>query len=181
MKHLVLFLCIAYSFCAPVIAQDKTNAADSVVTSDEGKIESKYDKAKDETTVEFTQLEIAHSAEQQVFLSVSATYPGQKPKKPEDIVVVISVASTQGYKYPDIMTMQVTADGKKLPEVLMLNLDKRRMGEDYLETIGTRMKYEIFKRLTQAKTIELRLHGLTLQLNESQITTLRQLEALLRS
>ena len=181
MKHLVLFLYIAYSFCAPTIAQDKTNAAPSVVASDQVKIESKYDKAKDETTIEFTKLEIARSAEQQVFLSVSAFYPGQKPKKPEDIVVILSVASTQGYKYPDVMTMQVTANGKKLPEVLMLNLDKRRMGEDYLETIGTRMKYEMFKRLTQAKTVELRLHGLTLQLNESQIIKLRELEDLLHS
>ena len=184
MKHLILFLCIACLFCAPVTAQDKTTAtatsAASDIASDEVKIESKYDKAKGETTVEFNKLEISHSAAQQVFLSVSATYPGQKPnQQPEDIIFILSIASAQGYKYPDMMAMQVAADGKKLREVLMLNLDKRRMEEDYLETIGTRMKYESFKRLAQAKTVELRLHGLTLQLNEAQITKLRELEALL--
>lgn len=173
MKHLVLVLCIASLFCAPVMAQEKTG------TDDEVKIETKYDRAKDETTVEFTQLQIAQSAEQVVFLSVSAIYPGQKPKKLEDIIFVISVVSTKGYRYPDVMAMQGTADGKKLPDILMLNLDKRRMGEDYLETIGTRMKYEVFKRLTQARTAELRLQNLTLQLNESQIAKMRELEALL--
>ena len=184
MKHLTLFLSITCLFCTSVIAQDKTNAATgsgaSDVATDEIKVESKYDKSKDETTVEFTKLEIAHSAEQQVFLSVTATYKGLKPKQqPEDIIVIISVVSAHGYKYPDIMAMQVVADGKKLEQVLMLNLDKRRMYEDYLETIGTRMKYEIFKRMTQAKIVELRLQDLTLQLDEAQIAKLRELETLL--
>jgi hypothetical protein len=180
MRHLLLVLFIACLFCAPVPAQEKAGAATSDGTGDEAKIETKYDRAKDETTVEFTQLQIAQSAEQLVFLSVSANYPGQKPKKPEDIVFIISVASTKGYRYPDVMVMQGTADGRKLPDTLMLNLDKRRMGDDYLETIGTRMKYDVFKRLTQAKTVELRLQNLTLQLNESQIAKMRALEALLR-
>jgi hypothetical protein len=184
MKHLTLFLCVAFLYCMPVIAQDKAKVAVAPATSDEKddevNIKTKYDKSKDETTVEFTKLEITHSAEQQIFLSVSATFEGQKPKKqPEDIIVILSVASAHGYKYPDIMKMQVAADGKKLPEILMLNLDKRRMGEEYLETIATRMKYEIFKRMSQAKTIELKLQDLTLQLNEAQITKLRELEALL--
>lgn len=179
MRCSVLFLCLLCLLCAPVMAQDKTNAA---AAGEEVKIESNYDKAKDETTIEFTQLRITSSDEQQVLLSVSAVYPGHKLKKPEDvkdIIFILSVISTRAYRYPDIMAMQVTADGKKLPELLMLNLDKRRMDEDYLETIGTRMKYEIFKRLTQAKTVELRLHTLTLKLDESQITKLRELEALL--
>lgn len=183
MKHLILFLCLACIFCLPVLALDKPGAdasSSSDQASDEIKVETKYDKAKDETTVEFRQMEIAHSAEQQVFLSVSSTYKGQKPKKqPDDIVVIVSVVSARGYRYPDMMAMQVAADGKKLPQVLMLNLDKRQLGEDYLETIGTRMKYEVFKHLTESKNVVLQLQNLTLQLDEAQITKLRELEALL--
>lgn len=180
MKHSVLVLFIACLLCAPATAQEKGGAPASDGAGDGVKIETKYDRAKDETTVEFTQLQIAQSAEQIVFLSVSANYAGQKPKKPEDIIFVISVASTKGYRYPDVMVMQGTADGKKLPDTLMLNLDKRRMGDDYLETIGTRMKYEVFKRLTQSRTVELRLQNLTLQLNEAQVAKMRELEASLR-
>src|SRR5215216_4271900 len=170
MKRLFMLLCAACLACAPVIAQDKANAPASApasgVEDDEVKVESEYDKAKDETTVEFTKLKLAQATSRQVFLSVSATYAGRKPKRqPEDVTFIVSVVSAQGYKYPDMMGMQSVADGKKLPAVLMLNLDKRRLGEDYLETIGTRMKYEILKRLAQAKTVELRLHDLTIQLD----------------
>ena len=187
MKHLILTLCAAYFCCVlatGAIAQDKAGSTapptEQNISTEDAKITSKYDAAKNETTVEFGMLGLADTGKQRILLSVSATYAGQKPKKqPEDIVFILSIASTQGYRYPDAMAMQITADGKKLPQVLMLNLDKRRLDEDYLETIGTRMKYEIFKRLTQANTIELQLHDLTLQFDKTQIAKMRELEELL--
>jgi hypothetical protein len=185
MKYLILSfcaVCLCVGLPAVTNAQAKTSTPPAAESGAQNvaKVEAKYDKEKNETTVELQQLDIAGSQTQKVLLSVSASYAGQKPKQPpEDIIFIVSVISAQGYKYPDMMALQVTADGKKLPEVLMLNLDKRRLDEDYLETIGTRMKYEIFKRLTQAQAVELRLPNLTLQLNETQIAKLRELEGLL--
>lgn len=187
MKHLALLLCAAClaSTLVPVgAAQQRTTTASLASASQsegEVKVETKYDRAKNETTVEFQQLDLGGNQSQRALLSVSASYPGQqKPKKPpEDIIVIISVVSARSYRFPDVMAMQVTADGKKLSPVIMLNLDKRRMDEDYLETIGTRMKYDLFKRLMQARAGEFQLSDLTLQLNESQIGLLRELDALL--
>jgi hypothetical protein len=141
------------------------------------KVESKYDQGKDETTVEFGRLALRGNETQRVFLSVSASYQGQKPKEPNDVILIISVLSSGGYRYPDMMAMQVLVDGKKSSEVLMLNLDKRKAEEDYLETIGTRMKYGQFKRLFQAKSAELQLQNLKLPLDETHLAKLRELDA----
>jgi hypothetical protein len=114
-------------------------------------------------------------------VSVSATYAGRTLKQQlEEIVFILSVVSTKSYRYPDIIQMQVTADGEKLPPVLMLNLVKSPFDADYLETIASRMRYETFKRLTQARTVELKLNDLTLQLDQTPIAKMRELELLLR-
>ncbi len=144
-----------------------------------GKVASKYDKSKDETTVEVRQLSLTGNETQKVVLSVSASYKGQKPKEPEDIIVIISVLSSGGYRYPDMMAMQVLIDGKKASDVLMLNLDKRKADDEYLETIGTRMKYDLFKRLLKASSAELQLQNLRLPLDETLLVKLREMDALL--
>jgi len=144
-----------------------------------GKVASKYDKSKDETTVEVRQLSLTGNETQKVVLSVSASYKGQKPKEPEDIIVIISVLSSGGYRYPDMMAMQVLIDGKKASDVLMLNLDKRKAEDEYLETIGTRMKYDLFKRLLKASSAELQLQNLRLPLDETLLVKLREVDALL--
>lgn len=145
--------------------------------TDLGKVESEYDKGKDETTVEFKALSLPGNETQRVLLSVSGSYPGQKPKEPDVVILIISVLSSGGFRYPDIMAMKVVVDGKKSSEVVMLNLDKRTTEGDYLETIGTRMKYEQFKRLLKAKSAEFQLQNLLLPLSETHLAKLRELDA----
>lgn len=185
MKHLFSLLFAAFLGCASLSvcpAQGRVGTAAVRDSSDdeEAKVTSTYNEEKNETTVEFRMLGVATAGDQRVLLSVSASYAGRKPRsEPEDVVFILSVASPGGYRYPDIMSMKVMADGKRLPEVLMLNLDKRRLEEDYLETIGTRMKYDIFKQLSKSKTVELTLKDLSLKLDETRIAKLKELDALL--
>jgi hypothetical protein len=171
-------------FCGAVamlLATQQLGAAQSEAQDEpeSGKVTSKYDKSKDETTVEVRLLQLRGNETQKVVLSVSASYKGQKPKEPEDIIVIISVFSSGSYRYPDMMAMQVLIDGKKVSDVLMLNLDKRKSDDDYLETLGTRMKYNLFKRLLKAPSAELQLQNLRLPLDETQMGKLREVDALL--
>jgi hypothetical protein len=189
MKRLMPGLFAALSCCMivlPVAAQDKPTSTASTaarnMSDDQTKVKSTYDEAKNETTVEFRQVALASNETQRVFLSVSATYAGKTPPSQlEDVIFIISVVSPERYQYPDMMAMKVSTDGNKLPEVLMLNLDKRPFNPGYLETIGTRMKLEVFKRLAQAKSVDLQLHDLKLRLNETEIAKLREIEVLIRN
>jgi hypothetical protein len=150
--------------------QDKPDAVE---------INSTYDKKKNETEVKFTMLPLASNETQRVLLGMSASYKGQKPKAPEDVIFILQVLSSGSYRYPDAMAMQVVIEGKKVSDVLMVNFDKRRLDQDYLETIGTRMKYDLFQRLLKASSAELRLGSLALPLEATQVTKLREFDALL--
>jgi hypothetical protein len=191
MKHLVLNFCAASLCCFLAIvgnAQNKNDStiqnADSKVSTADAKVTSSYDEAKNQTIVEFRMLGIANTQTERVVLSVSATYQGRKPEKlPDDVIFILSIASTKDNRFPKTMMMEITADGKELPQVLMLNANKRRLSEEdkrnYLETLVTRMKYEIFKQLMQAKSVILKLPDLTLQLDETRMAKMKELDNLL--
>lgn len=184
MKSPLLYLCIVFLFGVSSLplaaAEGRTPGRVSFQENDDAaKVKSTYDKTKDETTVEFRQLPLKGNDAQRVFLSVSASYKGQKPKQPEDVILIISVLSSDGYHYPDIMAMQVLVDGQKVSETPMLNLDKRRADNDYLETIGTRMKYSLFQKLLKSASAELRLANLNPPLEATHVAKLRELDALL--
>ena len=185
MKSLLKLSGAVFVCCAAVMllmARERSAAlqSDAQDQSEITKVDSRYDKGKDETTVEFSQLALRGNETQRIFLSVSASYKGQKPKEPDDVIVIVSVLSSGSYRYPDVMAMQVLVDGKKLSDVLMINLDKRKADDDYLETIGTRMKYDQFKRLLKASAAEFQLQDLRLPITDAHLAKLRELDALLR-
>lgn len=194
MKRIALFLCAASLLQTHALTSRAQSASGTPaqtetkpVFDDAVKVTSTFDESKNETSVEFKLLSVANTATEKVVISVSSNYKGrQKPDKPpEDVILILSIASTKSGRFPEMMSMDVTADGKKLSQVLMLDLDKRRLsGEDeydYLDTLGTRMKYEVFKKLMNAKSVTLGLPGLTLQLGEIHAAKMRELDALIHS
>ena len=180
LKSLLICFCAMLLCCSALVStmvgESKSKVQDD---ADAAKVNSRYDQKKDETEVEFRQLPLKGNDTQRIFLSVSASYKGQKPKRPEDVIFIVSVLSQQSYRYPDVLAMQVLIEGKKAGEVVMINLDKRRAEEDYLETIGTRMKYDLFQRLLKASSAELHLANLTLPLEAAHLAKLRELDAML--
>jgi hypothetical protein len=166
---------LIFTFCLSGFSQAAgspgTSSADAKVFTDEVDVVFNFDKGKNETTLGFKMMGIANTAPQKILLSASTNFAGEKLKTtPEDIVFILSIASPGSYKYPDMMKMKIKADGKDLPEVLILNLDKRQLGEtEFLETIGTRMKYDIFKKISQAKTVEMQLENTKFQLTPANI------------
>jgi hypothetical protein len=147
--------------------------------NDDAKINSTYDKQKNETELKFSMWPLGRNDTQRVLLGMSASYKGQTPKPPDDVIFILQVLSQDNYHYPDAMAMQVVIGGKKVSDVLMVNFDKRRLDEDYLETIGTRMKYDLFQRLLKGPSPELRVGSLTLPLDATHLTKLREFDALL--
>ncbi len=181
MKYLILVM-VCGALVTPGLAQEKAAAPVTQKPSRQSvAVTTTFDEAKNRTSVEFKQLEIAHSGPEQAFLSVAVVYSGRKLTSPPEVVFfIISVISEGGYKYPDTLQMKVSVDSANLPDVLMANLDKRSAEPGYLETIGTRMSFEVYRRLARAKSIKLQLHDLNLTLGETHIMKLRELEASLK-
>jgi hypothetical protein len=163
------------------LAQVQPTASQSGEHTDgnSSRIETKFDSTKNQTTVELKG-QIIGTATEKLWISVDGTYATQTPKKhPEDVVFIISAMNKTGYRFPDINSLIITIDGKRLGPVLLLNLDKRASGEDYLETLGTRMKYDVFMQLVKGKKAEKQFGKLSFELDEQQLAKLKQVADLL--
>ena len=142
-----------------------------------GKVTTSYDEAKNETEIELKRLFISQTDDRIILLNVSSSFSGKKLKKrPKDVIFIIQTVSVGAYQYPDTMALKIKADGKNLSDILMLNLDKRSLDERFLETIGTRMKYKVFKRLAGAETVELKLHNTDIKLDKTHLAKLNEFE-----
>lgn len=148
-------------------------SANAQENSDEPTVQTKYDQSKDETEVEMSQLSISVDKSKMALLSVSASFRGKKISTPDDIIFVVSVVSIGGYKYPKINNVKLISDGKSLGGILMLNLDQRKFSDtESLETIGTRMRFELFKKFVEAKEITFKMGDSKFLVEQSQLLKL---------
>lgn len=168
----VLFLSLMlFSLFFSATAQEVVN------NEDEPKVETRYDKAKDETEVEIAQIPISVDNSKLAFLGVTATFKGQKISKPFDIIFIVSVVSLGKYKYPQINQVKLNSEGKSFGEIVMLNLDQRKFNEnEFLETIGTRMKFDIFKKFVTAKKVNFQMGDSNFEVGQTQISKLIEFE-----
>ena len=59
----------------------------------------------------------------------------------------------------------------------MLNLDQRKFSEnEFLETIGTRMKFDIFKKFVASKKVDFQMGDSQFEVGQSQISKLVEFE-----
>ena len=154
-----------------------TNAQEE---TDEPKIETKYNDSKNETEVELRQVPISVDKSKIALLSISASFKGKKISKPADVFFIVSVVSVGNYKYPQINNVTLNSDGKSLGEIIMLNLDQREFSEtEVLETLGTRMKFDIFKKFVVAKKVSFQIGESLFHVNETQLTLFNELEKII--
>jgi hypothetical protein len=145
MKTLLLLLALVAFAAAGGIAQ-----TDAPFFS--GKIDTKYDDAKNESTIEFRNIPMTGSPKYNG-LNLSVSYPGKKlSARQADVIFMITVANASGHRYPDINSVVLQSGDSELGEIILLNLDRRAFtGTDILETLGTRIPFKIFRKLAAAK------------------------------
>ena len=175
---------IASALLAPVClttsaSQEPGPSAQARLQDAQPKVEKKFDSARNETTVGIKMLLIRGTETEKIVITAEATYATESPKKhPEDVVFIISALSTS-YRYPDINQLIITCDGKRLSPILLLNLDKRPAEPLFLETLGTRMKYDVFMKLAKAKSAQLEFGDTSLVLTDSHLALLGELADLM--
>ncbi len=158
---LILMICPAFGL------GDTTSTQSADESASLPGIETTYDREKNVTTIGFKKLLIRSNETEKVFLNIEAEVPSQTPTtNPADVIFIIQVLNKKGYRYPEINELKITCDGKQLAPVVLLNLDKRSAGPDYLETLGTRMKFSTFMAMVKAGKIEMGFSDLSLSLGD---------------
>jgi CHAT domain-containing protein/Tfp pilus assembly protein PilF len=120
-------------------------------------------------------MKVLKKPDEQWHLRLTGPYPAGAPKNPpERVGLGVSVLSTKGYRFPDVSALTFVADGERLPAVFMLRLDKRMNGAEFMETLVTRVNYELFERIAFARTVEMRLYDTDFQLNTTKAQKMRE-------
>jgi len=83
------------------------------------------------------------------------------------------------YRFPDINQLTITCDGKRLAPILLLNLDKRPAEPLFLETLGTRMNYDVFMKVAKARSVQMEFADTSFTLSDSHLALLGELADLI--
>jgi hypothetical protein len=173
-SSLVALVCLATS-----AGQEPAPTAQAALQRTQPKVEKKFDSAKKQTTVGFQMLQIKGTETEKLVISAEATYATESPKNhPEDVLFIISSLNTS-YRYPDINKLTITCDGKRLAPILLLNLDKRPAEPLFLETLGTRMNYDVFMKVAKARSVQMELAATSFTLSDSRLALLGELADLI--
>ncbi len=141
---------------------------------------SHYEKDKDRTTIEVQRLDVGNPDQPHLYLNASISFPGTRlSEAPDFVIFIVQIGSADRYKYPDILQMKLRVDGKPAPDITIANLDKRMADKWFLETLGTRMKYDVFKAIAHAKTVELEVDGLTIPVSPEKLAKFADLEKMI--
>ncbi len=171
---LLASVCLAAS-----VGQESAASKQASLQSTQPKVEKKFDSARNETTVGFQMLQIKGTETEKLVISAEATFATESPKNhPEDVVFIISSLSTS-YRYSDINQLTITCDGKRLAPILLMNLDKRPAEPLFLETLGTRMNYDVFMKVAKARSVKMEFADTSLTLSDSHLGLLGELADLL--
>ncbi len=120
-----------------------------------GKVETSYDTAKGETTIEMRNIPLTgDNAGKYRNFNVSTVFKGKTlASKPVDVLFIVQVVNVKGHRYPDQNSVTLKSNDSEIGKVVLLNLDQRDFPEttDILETLGTRMPIGLFQKLTSSK------------------------------
>lgn len=141
------------------------------------KVETKYDVAKDESTVQFAPLKLGgeNGKYHSLHSVVSYKYPGQIRRQPEFVTFKLQTV-VKARKLKVDLYVQLLVDGEKI------FLSSNRWAEKNVvpgkpwmsEHIALRMPYEVFEKITKAKSFAIQMDDVTFQVGESELEQLRQ-------
>jgi hypothetical protein len=149
----------------------------SLPTPQPAKIEATYDNAKDRTTVRLAPVQIAADLGKYHSLHMSPyfSFPGQQPTAPAIVDFELQTV-VKGRLRTDLYVVFVI-DG----EIIFLSSNRWAIkrpipGRVWMgERLVFRMPYEIFLKITKAKTFELKFDGVVFPVSETQKQTLGEL------
>jgi len=164
-----LLLALTLTLVLPVLSFGQSDFPSSFPDPD-GKIETKYDRFEDKTSVSLRFLGVAHDDVHWLYVSADSKYDGQLARKhPASVTLSFQSISLLGYSYPSLCRLDALVDGKPVPLGNFTRLDGQIMLGKYVEIIARQVDYDTFVRLVKARTLEMRLEKTEFEFTDKQI------------
>ncbi|SRR5229473_8316044 len=146
-----------------------------------GEIKNKYDRFDDTTTVSLSFLQLNENSEQTLYLGLVNVYKGASPRQlPEKIAFSLMSASTVDYQLAARSSLRAIADGERVDLGNPTLINTQRIDALFVQVTSVVVDYPSFKKIVNAKHVEMRLDNTEFSLSDTQLAKLRQFEAAIR-
>lgn len=183
MKHLArIILAISLALCCaiPALAQDTTlTPPPKRKFRHHEKIDTTYDKTKDETLVRLDRMSISEEGvepttlKNRLLMTVFFTYPGKVPSAPQSVIVAF-LSIGKGAVYSKDRNLTFYANQERLDVGAMDLIERQVLGyQNIREILSLPMTYEMFLRIVKAQRVRLELGTTIWNLSENQLEALR--------
>jgi|GEM_PF-5148096 len=171
---------ISLLLCVPVLTPAQ------VYPSPEGELESKYDRFTDQRKIGLYYLQIAEKNRNNdlnpltLYISLAAVYrSGVKPEPPAFVTVLFEGWTLWDYEFSQPVALDAIIDGKRKSYGFVPVLRNTVVNGKYVSTVGGNMAYSDFQELLKAKTVEMRVGEIELQLTDKMQTRLRDFASMI--
>lgn len=159
---------------AVIIIASSVSASAQIFPSGGGKIDAKYDRFTDKTTVALYELQVLQRDFDldHLRLYLSAGFNFEYSKKPEFVALVFSSWSLWNDRYREPAALNVILDAKRKQFGEFLPTKREVINGKYVVTLIARVTTSDFLQLANAKKVEMRLGDVEFSLSERSLTAL---------
>jgi hypothetical protein len=198
MKRKVMQFLTAVAMAIPLaftslqaIAQQDGNATPQRIFTDNGKIETSYDQAKEITTVRLMPMQVYgeplassnYMGSDEARFNASFTYSGRTLRAQPKRVLLSLISTAEDWKYTDFRKLTALVDGKRLKldplehvPSFTVNPPANSNSDDYVsQEIAISMPYKTFLRIANGKQVQIRMGPREFGLGKNHLEALRDL------
>lgn len=149
-------------------------AAQNNKTFCQQQVEKKYDKFKNVTVVRLQPQRLYEKAspKEELDLSVEATYQGEQPAQPKEVVLLFA-SLAEKWRYFEEAEVLFVIDGKRIAAGKAYATDTQPVGRSIKEKLKLVLPIERFEEIVGGKKVEMKLGPTEVQLEEKFLATLR--------
>jgi hypothetical protein len=186
-----IWLLAVVTTCATLaLAQDASTTPQRIFTHN-AKIETRYDQAKEITTVRLIPMQVygeplassKYVGSDEASFNASFTYSGRTLRAQPKRVLLSLISTSEDWKYTDFRKLTALVDGKRLKlgpleyvPSFTVNAAANSKTDDYIsQEIAISLPFETFVRIANGKQVQIRMGPREFDLEKNHLEALRDL------
>lgn len=180
LTHTLLNFALCSMMAMSISGQDSRKTA--TPKQDKSQVHIRYDRFKDSTTVSINPMHVGTFTNgygnpfYKLSIGAAYSYSGRQARKP-DLIAIKFYSSSRGALFAKDRSreLNVIADGERIPFGQLARGDSQVSDGKIVESLTAPMPIGIFRRLVNAKKLEMRLGNYPLDIKEKYVQALREL------
>ena len=186
MNHLarITFCILSLSACALLSMGQETSTAQKREFKHKGKIVTKYDKSKDQTTMSLMKMAVSSAIARevndlqqvpQIDMEASFTFPGQQLAKPADTITLVFRTFSKYAVFQRGQNLIGVIEGERALMMGTTNYRSNSQTFGFEEVLDISLPREALERVANAKTAQIYLGTREIPLKENHLEALRDM------